>query len=371
MSEPIDIETLNAELQADNIGWSAAANPITQLSSEEQNLLLGVNPGPNDMTVEEAHQATLATPTVTVDQAMAEMNAGAPPRFDNRNVGGRNYTTPVKNQGSCGSCVAFGTVGVLETTYQRQHNLPDSGIDLSEAHMFYCHGSSVGASCANGWLPEPAFTLAKDQGVATEDMFPYVGSQQTCQVQNGWQNSKITSAGHQKLTSRAAIKDWIATKGSVTGCFVVYSDFFAYRSGVYRRQSDERRGGHCVEIIGYDDAEAAWICKNSWGTGWGDNGYVKIGYGQCQIETWAGPYGVTGVTLKAWANGAKVTGLYTTKSAKNTWAHLSGQGWKRLATSTEQTQHAMLAELIAARTADRKVNALLDGNKINTLYALV
>ena len=43
-------------------------------------------------------------------------------------------------------------------------------------------------------------------------------------------------------------------------------------------------GYHCILIVGYDDAEKAWICKNSWGTGWGDKGYFRIGYGECGID---------------------------------------------------------------------------------------
>jgi Papain family cysteine protease len=58
-----------------------------------------------------------------------------------------------------------------------------------------------------------------------------------------------SSTGHSKLNSRTAIKEWISMRGSVTGCFVVYQDFFSYRSGVYRHVSGDAAGGHCVEIV--------------------------------------------------------------------------------------------------------------------------
>lgn len=67
----------------------------------------------------------------------------------------------------------------------------------------------------------------------------------------------------------AAIKEHLNNYGPVTGCFVVYNDFFSYSSGVYRHVSGGEAGGHCVAIVGYDDAQGAWIIKNSWGVGWG------------------------------------------------------------------------------------------------------
>ena len=44
-------------------------------------------------------------------------------------------------------------------------------------------------------------------------------------------------------------------------------------------------GGHIVAVVGYDDAEQYWICKNSWGSEWGENGYFKIKYGECKIDS--------------------------------------------------------------------------------------
>ena len=105
-----------------------------------------------------------------------------------------------------------------------------------------------------------------------------------------WENRHVTLAGRERL-SGAAIKQWIATRGPVTGCFLVYQDFFSYRSGVYRHVSGALRGGHCVALVGYDDTQGCWIAKNSWGAGWGDGGFFRIAYGECGIDSWYGPYG--------------------------------------------------------------------------------
>jgi Papain family cysteine protease/Repeat of unknown function (DUF5648) len=87
------------------------------------------------------------------------------------------------------------------------------------------------------------------------------------------------------------MKVWLSTKGALAACFTVYSDFFAYRSGVYRHVTGGLAGGHCVSIVGYDDAAGCWIAKNSWGAGWGDMGFFRIAYGQCGID--ATMWGVT------------------------------------------------------------------------------
>lgn len=367
MPEADDISALNQQLQQEHASWQASENPITRMETSEQDQLLGFTPGEGDLSLEQAAAADMAAPTVTMAEAITESNAGAPSAFDLRDVGGKKYTTSVKNQGGCGSCVAFGTLAVMETTFQYRRRNPNTGIDLSEAHLFYCHGADDNRSCSNGWWPHKAFEYAKSKGVATEDMFPYVGSQQPCNVSAGWQDSKATSLGHTKVETRAKMKEWISTRGSLTGCFVVYSDFFAYQNGVYRRSANaQQRGGHCVEIVGYDDSLAAWICKNSWGINWGDRGFFKIGYGQCQIETWSGPWGCDGVRLRGWHT-TKVAGIYSSEADRGAWVYLKNQGWRHLG-DDQMAQHLLVAELSSARAGDRNVRALVDGNSVETVY---
>lgn len=65
--------------------------------------------------------------------------------------------------------------------------------------------------------------------------------------------------------------------------FDVYADFLAYGGGVYRHVSGDPVGGHGVEVVGYDDTQQCWICKNSWGPRFGINGFFQIGYGECDI----------------------------------------------------------------------------------------
>ena len=80
-----------------------------------------------------------------------------------------------------------------------------------------------------------------------------------------------------------AIKAALLEYGPLVTTFDVYDDFFYYRSGVYEHVWGSYAGGHAVCIVGYNDDPGYWICKNSWGNGWGDNGFFNIKYRKCNI----------------------------------------------------------------------------------------
>jgi C1A family cysteine protease len=368
MREPLDLQELRTDLEQAGRPWEMDENTsMARLNEDERVIRLGFVPPPDEMSLEEAVRADEAAPTVTPDVIAAEA-IGAPAAFDHRNVGGSNFTTPVKDQGGCGSCVAFGTVAVMETTYRRQINDAGFAVDLSEAHLFYCHGAEEGRNCSNGWWPDRALDKARDKGVTFESIYPYTGSQQACQVGSGWQNHLARVSGRTRLDTRAKMKDWLSTRGSITGCFIVYQDFFSYSSGVYRHVSGAERGGHCVEIIGYNDAQGCWICKNSWGTSWGENGFFRIAYGQCQIETWAGPYGANAVSLRTMAHNLTVSRVYATPQSRNAWAAFAGLGWRRVHPDAPDGVTNVFAALSMNMASGRRVHARLDGQYVYEVY---
>jgi C1A family cysteine protease len=308
----IDVKGLAQAIQAQGAGWQAGENVMTAMSDAERRARLGFVPPPGAPSLEQIDQE-LRAGTRPQDPFVAAAAIGAPPSYDLRNVGGGNYVTPVRDQGGCGSCVAFGTCAVLESTLRVATHNPALDVNLSEAQLFYCYGRSQGRNCSNGWWPDAALDACK-QGLAFEQSYPYTAGDQNCSNLNpNWKSQYVSITGRQTV-SGAAIKEWISTRGPVTGCFLVYNDFFAYSSGVYRHVSGALAGGHCVAIIGYDDAQSCWICKNSWGTGWGDAGFFRIAYGECGIDTSYGPYGAVGVTIVqqgAWSGWASEGGVLT------------------------------------------------------------
>jgi C1A family cysteine protease len=368
LAKPLNLNDLASALDEAGRPWEHDTTSLTLLTEEERRIRLGFVPPPGEPTLEEAAARFEALEQQGgLDAIEASDTIGAPAKYDLRDVNGTNYTTPVKNQGGCGSCVAFGTAAVLETTYRRGHGT--GAIDLSEGHLFYCHAASEGRNCGNGWWPENAIKKARDIGVTTEDHFPYTAGDQSCGLQGAWQSDLAKATGYQKLSTRAEMKQWISTKGSITGCFLVYQDFFNYRSGVYRHVTGALAGGHCVEIVGYDDSQGCWICKNSWGSNWGEGGYFRIAYGQCNIESYSGPWGVSSVTLLVWRRDVRVKGLWSNSSAKNAWAYLDGVGWRRLATGSEVQNHSRLAMVGAATAANRAVDVHDDNGTLQTVYA--
>ena len=164
----IQVQAVETAIKKNDAGWQAQKNFLTTLSREERARYLGYVPGPGEPSLEQAEQAAKAS--LAAAKAPA---AGAPAAFDLRNVGGKNFITPVKNQGSCGSCVAFGSVATVEGTTRFKRNQPDLAIDLSEAHLFYCHGRNEGRRCNNGWWVPPALDAIKSIGVSDEACYPY------------------------------------------------------------------------------------------------------------------------------------------------------------------------------------------------------
>ena len=81
--------------------------------------------------------------------------------------------------------------------------------------------------------------------------------------------------------------------------FRVFDDFYSLGNGIYSHLTGAEVGLHCVEIIGYSETDKCWICKNSWGTNWGDNGFFRIAYGQAGIDTEFPFWTARGVKLPA------------------------------------------------------------------------
>ncbi len=253
---------------------------MAELSPGERKVRLGYAPGPGEEILEQRAQRALASLT-----APRLVRTGFAPSYDLRNVGGANFITPVRDQGGCGSCVAFGTAAAVEGTLRVTRRDPSLDVNLSEAHLFYCYAREQGRSCATGWWPSAALDAMKAGGVVDEACFPYTAGDQPCNLCPDWENHLTKISGWHTISDPLAMKAWIAAHGPLVTCFAVYSDFFHYVSGVYRHQAGDLEGGHCVCVVGYDDAQGCWICKNSWGTRWGENGFFRIAYGDCGIDS--------------------------------------------------------------------------------------
>ena len=295
MPDDASLSKVQEALRSAGARWQAGETPLSRLSLEEFRAYLGYDPGPGDPTLEareELAKAVLAG-AERAPQALAPGAVGAPASFDWRNAGGRNFMTPVKDQGACGSCVAFGSSATVEATLRCERNDPALPVDLSEAHLFYCIARSQGRMCGGpngGWWVPNALDAFKNPGVTDEPCYPYTGGDQMCSgLAPGWAVRATRIIGWHQVTNQADMKSWLANRGPLATCFTVYDDFRHYTSGVYQHVWGAVAGGHCVSVVGYDDSQGCWICKNSWGTGFGEQGYFRIQYGDCGIDAtmWA------------------------------------------------------------------------------------
>lgn len=331
----MDPNQIQSELAAQPLGWEAADNDITMLDEADQDRLLGYAPDPasGEMTLpmREQHAAQMAA-ALAAARSMAESTAeAAPAAIDLRAYDGGNYITPIKDQRNCGSCVAFASLAAVESAIRLIARDPGLAVDLSENHLFNGIARGQGRTCGNGWWVTPALTAVRDLGVVDEGCSPYSDADQPAVLCPDWQARLTRIRGFQQVNAVADMKASLSQSGALVAGFTVYSDFFAYRSGVYRRLgSAQPRGGHCIAVVGYDDAAGAWICKNSWGAGWGEQGFFRIAYGECGIDAamWsvaALPPPVAGrVPLYRYWNNAAGDHFYTTN-----WGELGGgrQGW--------------------------------------------
>ena len=320
-----------AELQAkiaasDEVSWVAEKTSLHGLSDELLLKKLGAVPPPGEPTMLEREKA--AAETYANSKRSPAVISSYPPSVDWRNDNG-NYVTPVLDQGQCGSCVAFGTAAAIESQMRinkrfRVDTPLGQGAMLSEAQLYFCNNRccAPGQPCY-GWWPSMALNYARDTGIIPASDFPYSDNDQPCALPNFWQEHITQLSGYNIADDAPSMKTWLAQNGPLITAFSVYEDFYSYSGGVYKHVSGDYVGGHCVCVIGYDEQMQAWLCKNSWGTGWGEQGFFWIGYGQCGIDS--AMYEITGFakTYFDWMGDSQITTTRPSTPATGTWPALA------------------------------------------------
>ncbi|CAH1227176.1 CTSV [Branchiostoma lanceolatum] len=198
--------------------------------------------------------------------------------------------TPVKDQKQCGSCWAFSATGSLEGQNFRKAG---SLVSLSEQNLVDCSSRYGNAGC-NGGLMESAFEyIQANGGIDTEASYPYEARTKTCRFNTATVGATCTGYVEIKQGSEVDLQSAVASIGPVSVAIdASRSSFQLYRSGVYYEpRCSSRSLDHGVLVVGYGtDAKGGdyWHVKNSWGTGWGMVGYIKMARNksnQCGIAT--------------------------------------------------------------------------------------
>jgi putative hemolysin len=251
-------------------------------------------------------------PEDEVDIAVGDISDTLPASFDWRNRPKGNYLTNVKNQGICGSCWAFSAVGVSEAALNIAGDTVGDNYNLSEQYLVSdCYAYGGYSNCCGGWKDD-ALEEIRDTGVPDENCMVYVDGKSStgcscgggtcdsnCTFRTGgdcsdrqcsdrcanWSSRlvKIKSTGAVSST-RTAIQTALVNKGPLAVSLHMSGSFDA--NDVYKC-APVTGTNHAVIIVGYNNAGNYWWVRNSWGATWGrhSDGYFKVGYGECNIES--------------------------------------------------------------------------------------
>jgi C1A family cysteine protease/predicted secreted protein len=218
------------------------------------------------------------------------LNGALPASLDWRSAG---IVPAPRDQGACGGCWSFGTVGIMESAIAKAGG---PLLDLSEQFLISCNNS--GWNCSGGLTAHKYHydTLGKKQtaiGAVLEADKPYTATNGTCSVAynhpytlSGWQ---FIVPNEWTMPTVDQIKNAIYTYGPVTAGICAGSAFQSYSGGIFSTDETSScpgttfRTNHQIILVGWNDAGGYWIMRNSWGPSWGESGYMKIAYNTSRV----------------------------------------------------------------------------------------
>ena len=202
----------------------------------------------------------------------------------------RDKMNPAKDQGQCGSCWAFSTIGAVEGAFSV---LKNNLMDLSEQELVDCSGSYGNEGCNGGLMDNGFQYIIAKKGIATEKEYPYTAVDGTCNTKQTTRNAPITGYTDVKVGSSEALKAALTVQPVSVAIEADTYTFQSYSSGVINDDSCGTNLDHGVVAVGFDATANPpyYIVRNSWGTSWGNKGHVYIGIqdgdGICGIQKMA------------------------------------------------------------------------------------
>ncbi len=322
------IQKEQAEIQANHRRYTVG---YTSMSNGAPKHVTGFVGLPSAMKTPPRHNPSIipAQPSCLEESALATQ-----PTVDMTDYA---IVTPVRDQGGCGDCWAFGVTAALETAVLRENGnyqgTTNTTLALSEEQVLSCTGPTdfvfgitISGDNCNGGLSPSAANYTQAHSIVTNSGWPYAGTLESNECSKyqdesslfrakdwGWvcdpgaggilgDLAVLTGIQSSCLTpSNQAIKQAIVDHGSVAATFNVGGDctgdanqppFCDYTGGVF----DENNGqhylsvpvvDHVIQIIGWDDTQGAWRIKNSWGTNWGEQGFAWIAYDTSNIGSYS------------------------------------------------------------------------------------
>merc|ERR1712112_653118 len=269
----------NEEDAARQYIWKKNVEMVEKHNSEDHSYTMAINKF-SDWTVEEFNNFLGYKPIAEKFNVRTFENVATPDSVDYRN---ENRVTPVKDQGPCGSCWAFSATGGIEGVWSKTNG---ALVSVSEQQMVDCvRGNDCnGGHMINGWE-----YIASTGGIQSEETYPYTAHNGQCSEDNGQFVSHIS--GYEQVASNENQMEAALVEIGYPLSIAVHagSSFQHYSSGVYHDGLCKYgQLNHAILAVGYDKSgsDPYWIVKNSWGTGWGNNGYIhmRMGSNVCGLK---------------------------------------------------------------------------------------
>lgn len=191
-------------------------------------------------------------------------------------------TTPVKDQGYCGSCWAFSATEQIESDGIRLGFLTIDDV-LSPQQIVSCDKNDLG--CSGGDTYSAYYYVYSAGGLVSDASYPYTSYyDSTGNCLNSNLDFMVTVSAYYTMADESAMKAHVLSTGPLSVCLDA-SDWSSYNSGIVSVCGTDI--DHCVQVTGINTVDNYWIVRNSWGADWGENGFIYLKYGTnvCGIDS--------------------------------------------------------------------------------------
>lgn len=265
----------NQEAAAGKHSFTLGLNHLADMTADEVNEKL------NGLMPEELH----AGRNVTLKNLGG---SDVPQTVDWRDHG---LVSSVQNQGMCGSCWAFSSVGALEGQMSKHTGVL---VQLSPQNLVDCSVTDGNHGCKGGYISKSFSYIIRNQGIDSEQFYPYEHQNGICRYSVKGKAGYCSDFHMLPQGDEKVLQAVVSNVGPVSVAVnAMLPSFHLYRGGIYNDPKCSPNSiNHAVLVVGYgtDKGQDYWLVKNSWGTSWGESGYIRIARNQnnaCGIATFA------------------------------------------------------------------------------------